>query len=535
MRRLNNVGKYVVNSLVVAAVLLPLIFIAGVVYVERHQANSMAQVRTEELARLRAEAATVWLSNQSAYIRGISKMEAITAGTPNAVDEFNSFITAETGLLALGYAESNGTVQVDTGGHTGRDIAGSNYFIEAAAGREYKGEVSGTDWSQSGNVTILAAPVTVNGEITGIVYGVIGQGTIAAMAAELVPDIPGGKVPLGRWFVWLGSLYVIGVIPLLLLAWFLRRWRTSAASSPEVTIDRQQFGVSREQTVGMQTPESAATEEFTTKQNELIAVLQQELALASNRSATDTASEPVASNKQTAVTPPEITPAAVIDRVLAAKAYKPKTSEKPQQAPTGARDTLPGNKPAATVVLQPPHRSRPLVAPQNTPELPAVDALTGLYSRNEFEKIIAVRKGQPDNIMLVLSIDGMKVINDFLGRKAGDAIITATADIIKTMAGAECMAARVDGDKFIILLTDTSPDMAEDIKKDIKYHIDLHNLRNPEVPLSITLGAAAADVDEDLQDVWQRAERDMESHKAVNRVEARRFIMWSMKRNRGRS
>ena len=530
MRNLHQIGRYV-NFLVVAAVLLPLIFIAGVVYVERQQADSMVRVRAEELARLRAVAATAWLSNQAAYIRGISKLPAVTAGTPNAADELASFITAETGLLALGYAESGGTVQVDTGGRTGRDIAGSNYFIEAAAGREYQGEVPGTDWLQNGNVTIVAAPVTVNGEVTGIVYGVIRQETIAARAAGLVPDIPGGKAPLSRWFFWLGSLYLIGVIPLLLLGWFLRRWQARAAAFPEDAIERQVFESGREQTVGMQSPESAAAEEFETTQNELIAILQQELALASKRSAKDTASEPAAGSKPSAVPVSDITPAAVIDRALAAKAYKPKTFG--QQAP--AVTTLPDNKPAVTPVSQPLHRLQPLIGKKSTPELPAVDTLTGLYSGQEFEKIIAAHKGQPDSMILVLSINGMKVINDFLGRKAGDAIISATADIVKTLAGAACMAARVDGDKFIVLLPAASPDMAEDIKKDVKYHVDLHNLRNPEVPLSITLGTAAADADEDLRNVWQRAERDMESHKAVNRVEARRFIMWSMKRNRGRS
>ncbi|HML32686.1 diguanylate cyclase domain-containing protein [Sporomusa sphaeroides] len=529
MRNLHQIGRYV-NFLVVAAVLLPLIFIAGVVYVERQQADSMVRVRAEELARLRAVAATAWLSNQAAYIRGISKLPAVTAGTPNAADELASFITAETGLLALGYAESGGTVQVDTGGRTGRDIAGSNYFIEAAAGREYQGEVPGTDWLQNGNVTIVAAPVTANGEVTGIVYGVIRQETIAARAAGLVPDIPGGKAPLSRWFFWLGSLYLIGVIPLLLLGWFLRRWQARAAAFPEDAIERQVFESGREQTVGMQSPEAAA-EEFETTQNELIAILQQELALASKRSAKDTASESAAGSKPAAVTASDITPAAVIDRALAAKAYKPKTFG--QQAP--AVTTLPDNKPAVTPVSQPLHRLQPLIGKKSTPELPAVDTLTGLYSRQEFEKIIAAHKGQPDSMILVLSINGMKVINDFLGRKAGDAIISATADIVKTLAGAACMAARVDGDKFIVLLPAASPDMAEDIKKDVKYHVDLHNLRNPEVPLSITLGTAAADADEDLRNVWQRAERDMESHKAVNRVEARRFIMWSMKRNRGRS
>ncbi|MEL7633697.1 diguanylate cyclase domain-containing protein [Sporomusa sphaeroides] len=530
MRNLHQIGRYV-NFLVVAAVLLPLIFIAGVVYVERQQADSMVRVRAEELARLRAVAATAWLSNQAAYIRGISKLPAVTAGTPNAADELASFITAETGLLALGYAESGGTVQVDTGGRTGRDIAGSNYFIEAAAGREYQGEVPGTDWLQNGNVTIVAAPVTVNGEVTGIVYGVIRQETIAARAAGLVPDIPGGKAPLSRWFFWLGSLYLIGVIPLLLLGWFLCRWQARAAAFPEDAIERQVFESGREQTVGMQSPEEAAAEEFETTQNELIAILQQELALASKRSAKDTASESAAGSKPAAVTASDITPAAVIDRALAAKAYKPKTFG--QQAP--AVTTLPDNKPAVTPVSQPLHRLQPLIGKKSTPELPAVDTLTGLYSRQEFEKIIAAHKGQPDSMILVLSINGMKVINDFLGRKAGDAIISATADIVKTLAGAACMAARVDGDKFIVLLPAASPDMAEDIKKDVKYHVDLHNLRNPEVPLSITLGTAAADADEDLRNVWQRAERDMESHKAVNRVEARRFIMWSMKRNRGRS
>lgn len=530
MIRESNVSKFI-KLLVIAAVTLPLIVIAGVVYVERQQANSLQKMRTEEHVRLRAEAAEAWLTSQAALVRSMANLNAVLVGDAYTIDfEFGSFITAETGFLALGYADSNGKVKVDTSGRSGRDIAGSNYFTEAVAGREYQGKVAGSEWLQSGDVTILATPVTGTGLVTGVVYGVIRQDTIETMVAKLVPDSAGSEPPLSRWFVWLGSVYLTGIIPLLLLVYCLRRSQMQAVACPEVPEDRLQSGVMCQPTAVIQS-EPAPTKKIVTKQDELIAMLQQELALASKRSADDAVSKSEVTRQQPPLTP-DITPDIIIDRARATRAYKPQAGEKPNKTPTSRGTRVDRKQPADEVASQISRRPQPHVSKTITPVLPAVDAMTGLYSQSEFEKRIAVRKGQPDTVMLVLSIDGLKVINELSGREAGDAIIMATADIIKTVAGSEHMAARVDGDKFVVLLTKTLPNTAEDIKKDVKYHMDLHNLRNPQLPLRLTIGAATADGAEDLRNVWKRAERDMERYKEINRLEARRFIMLSMKRNR---
>ena len=377
----------------------------------------------------------------------------------------------------------------------------------------------------------MAMPVTVRGEITGIMYGVIRQETIKAMAAKLVPETALAKPTLNRWFLWLGGVYLLGIIPLLLFVFFWRRSQVQTADSVSGTPVKQQQVITAKQPVLMQEEEPVVSEPANA---ELIAVLQQELAIASKRSVADKIREIAVSTKKPAAVQ-DTTPAAVIDKVLAAQAYKA-VRKKPSPVPLAATAILPDNKQKEQpVVPELQHSTEQTVSKEFIPAQPALDALTGLHSRSEFEKIIAASDGQPDRILVTLSIDGMKVINDFLGEKTGDAIIAATADIVKTMAGAECAASRFDGDKFVLLLTGTSADMLEDIKKDVKYYIDLHNLRNPELPMSITIGAAAAAPNEDLQEVWKRAERDMESHKAVNRVEARSFIMWSMKRNRVRS
>lgn len=537
MVRLGIAAKYV-KYLVILAVLLPLIFIAEVVYVERQQANSIGQVQTEELAKLRTQAAGVWLSSQASYVRGIAKLSTVTAGEPESMAaELRSFVAAETGFLALGYAGSDGKVQVDTSGSIDRNIGENNYFKEAAAGREYMGQAPGTEWQQGEAVTILAMPVIVHGEITGVMYGVIRQDTVNTMSTKLTGQVAFAKPELNRWLAWLGGVYLLGVIPLLLLVYFSRRSQSENTPMPEKLIDQYQPEVFAKQS-------GPNIEQVSTNAHaDLIAALKQEIAVASKRTVIEepsypAVSQPAANTKQPAKNF-DLTPAAVIDKALAARAYKT-ACQTPGQEPAAPINqltaNLPDKKPIINSVM-----SETLHSPESTtanneviPVQPALDALTGLHSHDEFKKIMAARKGQPDMIMLTLSIDGMKVINDFLGKKAGDAIVVATADIIKAMAGPGCVAGRFDGDKFILFLTGASPDMLDDIKKDVKYYIDLHNLRNPQLPLSITIGAAVAAPGEDLPEVWRRAERDMESHKAINRVEARKFIMWSMKRNRGR-
>ncbi|MBP2664233.1 MAG: diguanylate cyclase and metal dependent phosphohydrolase [Firmicutes bacterium] len=468
MLRINIAGKYI-KYLVIVAVLLPLIFIAEVTYVETQHIKDINQAQTEELTKRRVEAEAVWLASQVAYVRGIAKVSAVTVDEQEAVsNEFHTFRTND--FITLGYVENNGKIKSDTGGSSSR------------IGRD----ISDRNYEQQ---------------------------------------------EVGRWLAWLGGVYFIGLIPLLFLVYLLRRHKlprgTPAAAVPQKPVADKKRLI----TIEDKMPANRQRLLFTDDQEP--ASVRKELADATavetpEAIAVRKIAAIIAADTDTISNPADATPAAVIDRVLAVAAYKGiKTTA--NQPPASSLI----NEPVPTVVSEcEPKSEQPVIVQEFKADLPALDALTGLYTQSEFEKKIAAQQTQPDSAIVVLSIDGMKVINDFLGKPAGDTLITVTADIVKTVAGPGCIAARFAGDRFAALVTGVSPDMLKDIKQDIKYYSDLHNLRQPELPLSITTGVAAAELGESLTAVWAKADHDMESRKAINRVEARKFIMLSIKRQR---
>lgn len=559
MLTIGTTGKYI-KYLAVAAVLLPLIFIAEVAYVERQHTQDSSQVQLDKLINRRVEAENAWLSSQAAYVRGIAKLSALTVDDTEIVNnEFRSFLTTE--FRVLGYAGIDGKIKADTSGGSGRDIANRNYFAEAIAGREFTGQVSGTEWQLDEDATVVAVPVTASGTVIGVIYGVIPQETILAVVERLVPADAGEQQEINRWLAWLGGVYFLGVIPLLLLVYLmyhhkpvdgnkrpiakapLNRPRLSLAGDQEPAAIRKKFA----DAPAVETPENIAVrkiaEIIAADRNEPISAAKEKpleattLETAVVKSITELGAEKMV----------EAIPAAVIDRARAVAAYKGTGVESATKGvPVIPREPEKIAVPVSELELKPEVEQMSMSAvsqrtipgegqetvPELTPDLPAIDDLTGLYTQAAFEKKIAAQQGQSDSAIIVLSIDGMKVINDFLGKLAGDTLIKVTADILKTVAGPSCTAARIGGDRFAALLADVSPDEVEDFKKDIKYYIDLHNLRQPELPLSITTGVAAAKRGETLTSVWERADRDMENRKAVNRVEARKFIMMSIKRQR---
>jgi diguanylate cyclase (GGDEF)-like protein/PAS domain S-box-containing protein len=94
------------------------------------------------------------------------------------------------------------------------------------------------------------------------------------------------------------------------------------------------------------------------------------------------------------------------------------------------------------------------------------DPLTGLLNRRRFEIELAVYLSQgpaahAPGAVLVLDIDDFKQINDTLGHSAGDELIAAVADILRTNLRDTDVLARLGGDEFAVLLPNTRRSEAE--------------------------------------------------------------------------
>ena len=79
-----------------------------------------------------------------------------------------------------------------------------------------------------------------------------------------------------------------------------------------------------------------------------------------------------------------------------------------------------------------------------------IDPLTGAANRRLFEAMMS--SGERDIIVAMFDVDNFKRINDTLGHAAGDAVLIAVADAIKTVVRADDVMSRFGGDEFAVLM-----------------------------------------------------------------------------------
>jgi len=125
------------------------------------------------------------------------------------------------------------------------------------------------------------------------------------------------------------------------------------------------------------------------------------------------------------------------------------------------------------------------------------DYITGLYNRryfeNELKRLESSRK-YPITIVII-DLDGLKVINDNYGHKMGDQYIIA----------------RIGGDEFAIILPTTNHKEAENFCQRLQQNINEFNKGEKLVkPLSISLGfEVMEDSQQSLSEVFNKADQKM--------------------------
>jgi two-component system cell cycle response regulator len=131
--------------------------------------------------------------------------------------------------------------------------------------------------------------------------------------------------------------------------------------------------------------------------------------------------------------------------------------------------------------------------------LSGVDELTGVANRRAFNDALhrelarAEREGRP-LALLLLDLDGLKLINDELGHPAGDQALHAVARCAARSVRHGDLLARIGGDEFAIVLPATAAEEARAIGKRIREQ--LRRLRVQGAALGVSLGLAVAHADE---------------------------------------
>ncbi|GAA2543745.1 hypothetical protein GCM10010435_10080 [Winogradskya consettensis] len=85
------------------------------------------------------------------------------------------------------------------------------------------------------------------------------------------------------------------------------------------------------------------------------------------------------------------------------------------------------------------------------------DPLTGLASRAGLDARLDELVGtRPDLALLLIDLDGFKLVNDAYGHAVGDVVLTGFAEILRGAVRESDVAARIGGDEFVVLLTGVS-------------------------------------------------------------------------------
>jgi diguanylate cyclase (GGDEF)-like protein len=95
--------------------------------------------------------------------------------------------------------------------------------------------------------------------------------------------------------------------------------------------------------------------------------------------------------------------------------------------------------------------------------LAVTDPLTGLLNRRGFfdeaeRRLEAARRAGHDCLVAFIDIDGLKIVNDRFGHRAGDEMIVAVSRALQQVVRGDDLLARLGGDEFCALITPSPQD-----------------------------------------------------------------------------
>ncbi len=128
------------------------------------------------------------------------------------------------------------------------------------------------------------------------------------------------------------------------------------------------------------------------------------------------------------------------------------------------------------------------------------DPLTGLLNHREFHESVAAeievsRTSERSLSLVMLDLDCFKDVNDELGHREGDRLLRAVGECISSSMCEGCLAFRIGGDEFALLLPKSDADEARKVAEKIT-----GSLPQSEPSFSISFGIAEFPADGEVKD-----------------------------------
>lgn len=132
--------------------------------------------------------------------------------------------------------------------------------------------------------------------------------------------------------------------------------------------------------------------------------------------------------------------------------------------------------------------------------LAARDPLTSLYNRRALEvrapHLLASASPEAPGALLLIDIDHFKQVNDLHGHNAGDQLLVALSEIIRTHLPQGAVAARLGGDEFVILLKHASIDSIVGLGAALRERFHQVTQQQFPTPDAVTLSVGATFFDQ---------------------------------------
>ena len=153
-------------------------------------------------------------------------------------------------------------------------------------------------------------------------------------------------------------------------------------------------------------------------------------------------------------------------------------------------------------------------------KLAALDQLTGLYNRRSGEQRLsqemsrAQRHGRPLTVLL-MDLDGLKLVNDKHGHAAGDTLLKGFADRLQRAIRGSDLAVRLGGDEFMALLPECR---AEEVRHVLARIEGLEFEFNEEkISLHFSRGWTDYKAGETPQELLNRADQELYANKRAGK------------------
>lgn len=154
------------------------------------------------------------------------------------------------------------------------------------------------------------------------------------------------------------------------------------------------------------------------------------------------------------------------------------------------------------------------------------DQLTQLYNRTYYEaELERLQALQQPVAVVVCDVDGLKLVNDTLGHKAGDGLIKTAARLLMDSFPPTATVARIGGDEFVVLLPNVTTESMRAQVLALYQRVDEHNHRQPGHPLFLSTGGVAAKPPFELEEMVSEADNYMYQEKERNRSRNRRWLL----------